>query len=362
MSTYYVDADSASEAAPYDTQAKGAHTLATILAIPPSAGDVIYCCAGASVGETTAAELACASSGTNAGGWIKVIGCNASGTVDGTRYIIDANNGDFNVFNFAGYDMWWLENIQVQNNGGTTKHGFYSSASNSDGHVFINCAASDCTGSGFSTDNIRFSYFIRCFSSLNTSHGFACGGTRDLFLFCMAQNNSTDGFSNINFYNSIIGCISYSNTDDGVNGVTGMHVMNCVIDSNDDDGLEVTAGTNLWGSLIIGNRITNHAGSGDIGFLTNTEPVVSGWNYLQDNDSHNIQKTAGNAADKPMYQFIPVAGQSSEGTIFADGVDTNDEDNADTDDGYVAATNFSTDYDEGNPVSIRRVAITIPSS
>ena len=63
MATYYVD-DAGSNTSPYDTWAKAAPALATVLAIPPAAGSTIHCAGG----ETIAAELDCASSGDQTSG------------------------------------------------------------------------------------------------------------------------------------------------------------------------------------------------------------------------------------------------------------------------------------------------------
>jgi len=346
MATYWVDVDSPSEASPYDTQAKAAHTLATILAIPPAAGDVIYCCAGASVGETIAAELDIASSGTNADGFIKLIGCNSSGVVDGTRYIIDANSAGINCIDLNGHDELWFENIEVKSTGAGAYHGFYNSTGANSGLVFINCCANNCGGSGFSV--INYSFFFRCVAYLNTSHGFNEGNSAR-YTLCASRDNSGAGWYFATSHTTCIGCVSHGNTDDGFSypGLNS-YFMNCVIDGNGDDGIFVWGVSDPYPSIVLGCRITNQSGAGDIGLDCSSESVVYGFNYFEDNNT--------NIANATIAQVIPLEGGS---------IDSNDADNADTNEGYaeaVANNNFATGYVDGTDPTLRRTAITIPWS
>lgn len=353
MTTYYVD-HAGSNTAPYDTQAKAAPALATILAIPPSAGDIIYCCDNAGAGETIAAELDLSSSGTNAGGWIKIIGCNSSGVVDGTRYVISGGGNDILIFDFAGQDMWWLENIEVTNTGtAANKHGFYSSASGAIGIVFINCCANNCSGNGFSFTNVTAPFCFRCVSYSNTLSGWgdpSASGAAAKLLFCCARDNAVDGFNKLNVSSIYIGCVSHNNTDDGIGDITaGSVFFNCAIDGNGDDGLELTASTNLYAPQIMGCRITNHSGAGDNGLYLNGEPCIVGFSYFEDNTDNINDHTSA------LFQFIPTEGGATTSNL---------EDGADTDEGYVDKANhdFSTRYVDGTDPSLRRVAITVPWS
>jgi hypothetical protein len=353
--TYWVDADSPSEASPYDTQAKAAHTLATILAIPPAAGDTIYCCAGASVGETIGAELDVASSGSNSGGFIKLIGCNPSGTNDGTRYIIDGGAAGINIFDFAGYDYWWLENIQVQNTGAGTKHGFYNSTGTSVYCVYINCRATSCTKAGFHNSVGNNSIFYRCLSD-NNYNGFGYGegafGAR-LMLLCAAHSNTNMGF----YYSTgttYVGCISHGNTEEGYGSLLSGHVLiNCVADSNADNGIDFAASSDGI-NLIFGCRITNAPDAGDYGLDANAEPVLIGYNYFEQVSGTNINTTT--TADDLIYTISEPGG-----TTDSNRYGTED----DTNQGYAAAVgshNFATGYTDATDPTLRRTAITIPWS
>lgn len=54
-------------------------------------GDIVYCRGT----QTVAARIDVdTNSGTNAGGFIKFVGCNASGTVDGTRFTIQGDGAN----------------------------------------------------------------------------------------------------------------------------------------------------------------------------------------------------------------------------------------------------------------------------
>jgi hypothetical protein len=357
--TYYVDASSASEAAPYDTWAKAAHSLATVLAIPPAFSDIIYC--NANTGETIAAELDLASSGTNAGGYIKVIGCKPDGatgvTVDGTRYVITGNNNNINIVDLNGQDMWWFENIEVKNTGTTgTLHGFYCSTGASTGHVFVNCCANTIDTNGWQCDLISYSVFIRCVA-YSCVDGFGGYGGSNLLFFCASRDNSADGFNLTGAQDTCIGCISHGNAI-GFNEMPQRRgfLFNCVADSNSSKGMLAGAATTLYPGIMIGNRITNHTGAGDVGVDCASEVLVYGYNAFDTNTDHIANTLA--AVTMP----IPL-----ENTV-TDSNDYNNEDGAgggDTNQGYaqaVANNNFATGYTDATDPDLRRSKITVPWS
>lgn len=401
MTVYYVD-PAGSNTAPYDTWAKSAQALATVVAIPPAVTDIIYC----RTHEHIAAEIDLASSGTNAGGWIKLIGCNAAGAVDGTRYILDGDAAGIHIFDFNTQDMWWLENIEVINTGGSAKHGFYSNAITAQGNVFINCCANNCSGTGFSLGaNFYASLLLRCISYSNGANGFS---RADRSFFCCARDNTGIGFNDIRYFH--YGCISHGNTDDGFSPLEEDGVLiNCVTDGNTDDGIVLGSSTSLYFAAIIGCRITNQSGAGDIGLLTINEPCIVGWSYFEDNSNLNIQgvvpTTSGSLVVGITYEintyvsdddFTNVgAASNATGVIFvATGTTpthwahastlsnapnatfqfipiengtttTNLEDLANTNEGYaqaVANNNFATGYTDSGDPDLRRTKITIPWS
>lgn len=347
MATYFVD-HAGSATNPYDTQAKAATTLAGLLAaVTVAAGDTIYCCDSSgdgTLGETITSEIDLNASGTNAGGWIKLIGCNASGQRDGTRYVISCGGNGINGIDLAGQDMWWFENIRVTNTGGSGKSGFYCSTGNSDGLVFVNCCADNTTRSGFYAGLFRYYKMIRCTGFNNTNYGIEAGNY-GFHLFCSSHDNSTDGFISSGLISQYVGCMSYDNTDDEFGSTQPSdNLFNCMVDGSGsgDDGIELSNIGALYATGIFGCRITNHSGATDCGIYLNNEPAVVGWCYFKDNTD--------NINDDTSVFFQPVPN--------ANGTSTNIEDDTDADDGYADRTNH--DFNLNSDALLRRTAITIP--
>jgi hypothetical protein len=345
MTEYWVD-HGGSATAPYDTQAKAATSLATILAIPPGAGDIIWCCDNAGAGETTAAALTMASSGTNAGGWIRVIGCNSSGVKDGTRYVIDANDGNYSIVDIAGQDLWWFENIEVKNNDAAagTVYGFVSSASNTHGCVFINCCAHHCKSNGFDLGNMPSnSICIRCVSYLNGVAGFRPG--TNCIVLCCAHDNTTIGFSMLSTP-AAIGCVAYDNTTHGFNLTNSSILFNCISNSNTLNGLNKTADTALAFIAAIGCRFTNNDASGSTaGIDFNSDPGLTMCCYFKDNGD----AAADDEINDVLVLNVPVAGNTANSNVY---------DSTDADDGYADQANF--DFNLNSDALLRRTAIRIP--
>jgi hypothetical protein len=283
--------------------------------------------------------------GTNAAGWIKYIGCadDASYTVNGSRAIINGNSAAAHPLNWTGTaDMTWMENIEAKNTAAGTYHGFFAASGDSHGCVFINCCANGCGSAGFKADNFQQDVFWRCVSYSNGGYGFT---DANRCYFCTSRDNTASGF----IYGSIYyGCLAHGNSDDGFGLASTSFYLNCVSDGNSDDGFYVEASTSLWAIHIIGCRSTNHSGAGDIGINANSEPLITAYCYLEDNDGDNIQNAA-------VHVNIPLEGGSASSNL---------EDLANTNEGYVDRTNhdFSTHYvDSGDP-DLRRTAITLPWS
>jgi hypothetical protein len=288
--------------------------------------------------------------GTNQGGFIKIIGCadDASYTVNDSRAIINGNGAAAHVVQFTGTaDHIWLANLEVKNTAAGTYHGFYASSAQSAGLVFINCCANTCGARGFSLDttNASFARCFRCVSYSNGTFGFYMGHR---YYFCVARDNTTDGFCQS--YHLMIGCVSHGNSDDGIDltADTPVDMINCVIDGNTDDGVVQSTSTVLTAPMLLGCRITNHSGSGDIGLNPNSCSMITAFCYFEDNDGDNIQNAA-------MHDFIPIVGGSTTSNV---------EDQADTNEGYVDKTNhdFSTNYVSATDPHARRMAITLPWS
>ena len=308
------------------------------------AGEVVYC-RGTQV-LSVAIDFD-TNAGTNAGGYIQFIGCNASGNRDGTRFVVDCNNaGIHGIVLTTTADMVWFENIEVHSTGGTSKNGFFLSSSSSTGCVFVNCSARDCSGIGVSLVNAGVGCVCsRCVSHNNTGHGFQYGTSNSSFLFCCAHDNGLDGFSQA--VGATIGCLSYDNTDDGFGTLAyGSVVYNCVSDNNGDDGVELFAGTTLYNPILIGTRITNHSGSGDVGLNANSKPCITMCCYFEDNDGDNIQNGS-------LHYNMSIDGTANSSNV---------EDQANTTEGYTSLTEGSENYNLASGASLFSQAITIPAT
>jgi len=288
-------------------------------------------------------------SGTNAGGYIEFIGVDSDWSGRTTRAIIDgATATDTHGVTFGAVDALWFENIEVKRIAGSTKHGWYSSASNCDGMVFVNCAGDYCSGDGWygASGQFRYGIWIRCAAHNNTRYGIAAGDYC-LIAFSSAHDNSDVGLLP-GIAPTIFGTICHANLSGGAVGGNGK-VINNVFDANTSKGIVGVAGTGLYTQLIaLGNRITNQSGAGDYGIDTLGEITITGWNYSEANDGDNIKTSTGSLLHYPIVL---------EGTATT----SNLEDQSDTGYGYVdqAGNDFSTHYTDATDPTLRRTAITI---
>jgi len=302
------------------------------------AGDIVYC---RGTQTLTAILYADTNSGNTTNGFIKFIGCNASGNVDGTRFILDGNDAVVNCLSPGGTNsknLIWFENIETKN---ATGAGFLRNGVLNQYWVFINCCSNNNGSHGFHA--FEQAFFFRCVAYSNTGSGFFPGNHCRLF-FSRARNNTLSGFDLTGIQNVIlIGCISDFNIQYGYKDLYAMTVLfNCVANGNGIDGIQ-TYSIASAPNPIIGCRITNHSGAGDKGFDAGGKIGLEGWNYFQDNDGDNIQGGT-------LCYNIPYDGASS-----------SLEDQADTESGYVDEDDPE-DYNLAAGASLRRTAISIPTS
>lgn len=319
-----------------------------------AAGEICYLRGTQTFADATTIDVD-TRTGLNAAGPIRFIGCNAGGTVDGTRFVINVNSKAVHGLSVTTTaDGYWMENIEVKNAGagGDSKHGIYFTA-DARGWTLINCCANTCSGSGFHVSSGTYIRFIRCCSYNNTESGFY-GNPSGYAIMCSAYGNTVAGFNYSIVTSSYIGCIAHANGTGLISAENGYLLLNSVIDANTSKGIDNIATTGIQMSVIIGNRITNHSGAGDIGLDCNSEPITTGWNYFEANDGDNLQEAT-------LHREIPywVTGATEAG----EGATTNIHDSASiTDCGYVnsAGDDFSTDYTSATNPTLRRTAITIP--
>ena len=297
----------------------------------PVAGDTVYCKGT----DTLAANLDLdgASGGTTTGmvNWIGV--SDLTPTNDGTRCTIDG--GDTYSTTASATDRWYLENfefIQMLNHGLIT-------ASSPDYWFFNNCSFNNNPDAGIISTQMQHSIFLRCAFYLNGADGVN-NGADNLYILCSSHDNTLAGFTGAALHKHIIGCLIYDNGGHGIKDANSSLIMNNVVNGNTIDGVDISINVNT----IIGNRITNHSGAGDVGLECNSKIVFHGWNYYEDNDGDNIQNAT-------------IAAE-----ILLDGASTDAEDQADTNEGYTDLTDGAEDFSLRDDATSRRTAITIPTS
>lgn len=335
MADYYIDTGG-SGTSPYDTWAKAANTpaLAQTVLDTAVAGETIH----AQGTLTLTAQLDIdTNEGDTTDGFIKLIGYNGSEVNDGTRFVIDGNNSAVNVIKNTSMDYWWFENIECKNSNGGD--GFEGSGP-ANKNVFINCCANNNDIYGFATYDFNEGRFIRCVAYSNTNDGFGNGRSNQSYLFCRSRDNGQSGFDVYYATGCMIGCIADHNTNDGFENVRP-DLFNCVVDGNTDNGYQAHVSTYM--PQIIGCRVTNHSGAGDIGINAGGLPLIHGWNYYQNNDGANIQN--GTLAEEVPYN----------------GATTDAEDQGDTESGYVDEDDPE-DYNLTDAATSRRTGIQIPVS
>lgn len=333
MSTYYVD-PAATGAADGSSWAD-AWTDLQIAVDTAVAGGIIYCRGIQTL--TTQIDID-TNSGNYTSGYIKIIGCNESGDNDGTRFVLDGNSAATFCLNFSGREYIILENIECKN---ATSHGIDDGSSANNYIYFINCSFHDNGGSGVIIYYIRYSVFFRCAFYNNTSDGVTDVNIGMIFLFCSIHDNGSHGIDAYAGYDALIyGCLIYDNSGNGVYQGSPA-ILHCVINGNADDGIVSISSAYSRRSKILFNRITNHP-TGKYGINFNGQLMIHGWNYLEDNAAGNY---ANNTID---YELL------------YNGSGTNDEDNADTNEGYTSKTDGSEDFNLTTSASMRRTAIVIP--
>jgi len=336
MATYYADFDLGTGNNDGTSWADAWQTMADAIAgsngTAPADNDLVYCRGT----DTLGASPALNASSTATTGYTKWIGVNGSGVNDGTRTVLDSNGGNWHALSLGG-NYNWIENFAFTNTG-TTYDGLWGGG---DYNVFVNCAAYSCADRGFGslgTNNI----YIRCVAYSNGGDGFNCTTTPQCFL-CCSHDNTGHGFA-LSTTALTYACLAYDNGDDGFNsiGLNGA-MLHCVSDGNADDGVVISSGQ----TTVIGCRITNHSGSGDIGLNYGSGSDYDGaygWNYFENNDGDNVQNAT--------HALV----------ITEDGAATNVEDQSDTNQGYTSLTDGSEDFNLRSDASLRRVAVQIPLS
>lgn len=328
MATYYMDT-AGSNTAPYDTWGKAATSLQTVADLVTLDG-IVYCRGT----QTLAATIDLDINSGSAAGYIKFVGCNAGGTVDGTRFVLDGDSAATNcILGVNDKDYLWFENFEFKN---ATADGVDGGVQ--DGCVFINCIAHNNGNWGFDLAAFAYCNLIRCKAYNNTQGGLLSPGILSAIVFCCFYGNGDSGFKGSAAYYGIkiVGCVFHDNGDNdkGIETLSNdAFVFNCVFEGTNQTGeTGVEIGWVEHNSLILGCRFANLATG-----LSSNSLAKYGWNYFH----NNTADTSGAALFA-----IPYDGDA----------DTNEIDQ-DADDGFndVASDDFNLKTDR----TLRRTAIDL---
>lgn len=271
MATHYVDP--AASGSNNGTSWTDAWTSLQSAADTAVAGDTVYCRGTQTLTATISFDT---NAGTTTNGFIKFIGCNAAGNVDGTRYVLDASSVSNGIS--RDVDYVWFENIEVHSAGAD---GWELVSCNYG--VFINCIARDNTQNGFDLYYHGSDVYVRCNAHSNGGDGFFNAYASVLLLMCIARDNSGDGFQMPGSrVGNVWGCISHNNGGYGyfVDGTATQALINCIADENDNHGV-YQRDCLLFG--LIGCRITDN-GKGGTGYGIQVDnAAVCGWNFFASN-------------------------------------------------------------------------------
>ena len=277
------------------------------------AGDTVYCRGTQTLGAKIDVDT---NSGTLAVGYIKFIGCNAGGSVDGTRFVLDATDTYANCMDdaAAGQIYIWIQNFELKQ---ATGDGFNGSVAATDYWVWINCISHDNGGSGWELSACDDFAFIKCQAYSNDSHGFSNMKSDTFFGFCASWANGDSGYYS-SYTNTYYSSIAHDNGPDAADlgfklGTAG-RMLNCIADGE-------KLGVYLYGdmNIILCNRITNN----EVGIDFSNEIGLCGWNLFHNNTTADLAN--------------PAAFGAAYAIAIPDDSDTNtNEIDPDADDGYNA--------------------------
>ncbi len=295
-----------------------------------AAGDTVYCRGT----QTLTSTITVANAGSASTGYIRFVGCNASGSVDGTRFKLNGNSAAGDVFSLGTKDFIWLENLECYSG---TANGIAMGGTGQNYLVFINCM---CRNNG--TNGIDFfangrGWVIGCIAKSNTLRGFnVTSSYPPVLIGCHADSNSREGFYQSGLSGATaVGCLATNNGYDGFYAATNLvTLLNCVSDGNAYSGVGV-GNCNIG---VFGCRLTNNGTTGTrYGLTVNANyRGVYGWNFLKSNKD--------GATGGGNWDAIP----------FKDDSDTNETSGTE---GYVDRA--SGDYNLDTDATLRSVAIEI---
>jgi len=246
-----------------------------------TAGDICYC---RNTDTLTAPVDFDTNSGVNGTGYCKFIGCAADGSVDGTRFVLDANSAAAQCILSSTVGLIWLENIEMKNATGSG----YDATGQSDNWVWVNCISHNNSNHGWDTTGCYAHDFIKCQGYSNTDSGFYLASQARYFLFlCVAYDNSDNGFYIYANQSTASHCITHDNGADSGDRGFGMNyhsqVLNCIADGEVEGIYLHNEPVRIYAS-----RITNCTEGIDF----NNNVGLCGWNLFHNNTNDRANPAA----------------------------------------------------------------------
>lgn len=243
MATYYVDPVSGSNG--NAGTSLGAAWATTQYALDNAvAGDTVRLCATGI--ESTAVQI---DADTNAGTYnnrIEFKAANASGVIDGTRYVIRASASIANgllVPTPAASSLVWSD-VDFDANGNAARCVYNGNANDHlNGLQFNRCRFMNATGNGVYYGGTQLVVFVWCRFTENGGNGHETIGGRgpSAFSYCSFDNNAGRGVV-VQTGNGYEHCVFYRNGGDGAycdSNSTGAAFRHCAFAFNTGDGLEL---------------------------------------------------------------------------------------------------------------------------
>ena len=333
MSTYYVDP--AATGANDGSSWTDAWTTLQAAADAAVAGNPVYCRGTETL--SAAVDFDTNSGDMDTNGYIQFIGCNSSGDEDGTRYVLDGNSAAANCIAWNGVNRVLLRNFDLKN---ATGDGLGYTAVGK-GVILDNVCAHNNGGYGINGYSFAIALYFRCCAYSNSSMGFY--NIQAKALFCSSHDNGDLGFRPNYNIGGLIGCLAYDNSGDDYQYLDdSCLLLMCVGNGGSGSGVNPANAPTNAAPILIGNRFTNKV-SGKYGIDFNSLAGYYGWNVLDSNVDNIANSTL---------------------TMIAkyNGTDLNSLSPGDTNQGYTDLTDGGEDFNLRSDATLRRSAITIPTS
>ena len=291
MATYYADGTLATgdnDGSSWANAWQGAAGLQT-LCDALTAGDVGYV---RNTFTLTASIDIDTNSGSD-GSPIRVIGCDADGTENGVKAVIDGDEAADHCLAIANKSNWTWENVEFKD---STDHVITGDETNDvAGWVFIRCDIHGSTGgAGMYSGAAKYFSFLsmnECQVYDNASYGIYRSGHASRLNGCTIRDNGDEGIYMTGYGPTLDECVIHHNTGIGVHDISyGACVTACVIDGNTGDGISVLNGMTLRRC-----RITNNGG---YGLNVSSATVLDRWNFFSGNASGAVNGSTAYPNDK----------------------------------------------------------------